>query len=69
MFFFGCIGRLVMAVILLIAGAVLWHFRAMWVPKAKAFFEQKASEIEVEVPGVTLLPPGYTIRYITPEIA
>lgn len=69
MFIFGCIGRLVMAVILLIAGAVLWHFRAMWVPKAKAFFEKKAAEIEVEVPRVTQLPPGYTLRYITPEIA
>jgi hypothetical protein len=66
---FGCVGRIVMAAILLIAGAVLWHFRAMWMPKAKAFFREKASEIEVEVPRVTGLPAGYTIRYITPEIA
>lgn len=69
MFLFGCIGRIVTAVILLIAGAVLWHFRAMWVPKAKAFFEKKASEIEIDIPRVTGLPAGYTIRYITPEIA
>lgn len=66
---FGCVGRIVSAVILLIAGAVLWHFRAQWVPKAKAFFERKASEIDLEVPRVTQLPPGYTIRYITPEIS
>ncbi len=66
---FGCVGRIVMAAILLIAGAVLWHFRDAWVPKAKALLEKKASEIEIDVPGVTQLPPGYTLRYITPEIA
>lgn len=66
---FGCVGRLVVAAILLIAGAALWHFRAMWMPKAKAFFREKASEIEVEVPRVTGLPPGYTLRYTIPEFA
>lgn len=67
--FFGCIGRIVMSAVLLIAGAMLWHFRAAWIPKAKAFFEEKAREIDLEVPRVTHLPPGYTIRYITPEIS
>ena len=34
---FGCIGRLVVAVLLLILGAIGWHFRDRWIPKVKAF--------------------------------
>lgn len=49
---FGCIGRLVTAVILLIAGALLWHFRALWIPKVQAWFEKKAGEIEVKAPEI-----------------
>jgi hypothetical protein len=45
---FGCIGRLVVAVLLLILGAVGWHFRDKWVPKVKAFI---SAETGVEVTG------------------
>lgn len=47
---FGCIGRIVTAAVLLIAGALLWHFRELWMPKVKAYFEKKAGEIEVKAP-------------------
>ncbi len=43
---FGCIGRLVVAVCLLILGAIGWHFRDKWVPKVKEFI---SSETGVKV--------------------
>lgn len=62
---FGCIGRLVTALVLLIAGAVLWHFRDAWVPKAKEFFERKAKEVELPVPqvGALTLAPGVSATW------
>lgn len=38
---FGCVGRIVMAVIFLVIGAVGWHFRAKWVPQVKHYLEQR----------------------------
>ena len=61
---FGCIGRIVTAVILLIAGAVLWQFRDAWLPRVKQYFEQKADEIQVEVPQVGQLGAGLRIVYV-----
>lgn len=62
---FGCIGRLVSAVILLIAGALLWHFRAAWMPTVKAWFEQKAEEVQVEVPSIgRSVAPGLRFVYV-----
>lgn len=62
---FGCIGRLVSAVVLLIAGALLWHFRAAWMPTVKAWFEQKAEEVQVELPQVgRLVAPGVRFAYV-----
>lgn len=59
---FGCIGRIVSAVVLLIAGAVLWQFRDAWIPKVKAYFEKKAPELEVEIPKIgSGLPIGVAI--------
>lgn len=67
---FGCVGRLVMAVVLLIAGAVLWHFRALWVPKVKAWLGEKAAEVQVDVPRVgNGLPPGVRLVFATMEAA
>lgn len=60
---FGCIGRLVSAVVLLVAGAALWHFRAEWLPTVKAYFEGKASEIEVDLPKIGALPSGVTLEW------
>lgn len=63
---FGCIGRLVVAVVLLIAGAVLWHFRAQWVPKVKEWLGSKAAEVEVDLPRVGHgLPPGVRLAFAT----
>lgn len=58
---FGCIGRIVVAFVLLILGAVLWHFRDAWVPKAKEFFKQKAEEVDLPVPAVGTL-------YVSPGV-
>lgn len=67
---FGCVGRLVVAVVLLIAGAALWHFRAHWVPKVKEWLGDKASEVDVELPRVGQgLPPGVRLVFATPEAA
>lgn len=61
---FGCIGRLVTAVLLLIAGAALWHFRDAWIPKVKAYFEDKATEIEVDIPPIgSALPRGVGLHW------
>lgn len=57
---FGCLGRLVSAAILLVAGAALWHYRAEWLPTVKAYFQEKASEVEVELPKIGALPAGVT---------
>jgi len=34
---FGCGARIGCAIILLILGAVGWHYRAKWMPKVKEF--------------------------------
>lgn len=34
---FGCAGRIGCAIVLLILGAVGWHYRAKWMPKVKEF--------------------------------
>lgn len=44
---FGCIGRIVTAFVLLILGALLWHFREAWVPQAKEFFQRKVEEADL----------------------
>lgn len=38
---FGCAGRIGCAIVLLIAGAVGWHYRAKWVPPLKHFISAK----------------------------
>lgn len=48
---FGCVGRIVMAVILLIVGAVGWHYRARWVPQVKHYIEQRTGIDLGEQPG------------------
>jgi len=49
---FGCIGRIVTAGFLLVAGAALWHFRDTWVPKVKAYFEEGAQATGIDLPNV-----------------
>ena len=49
---FGCIGRVVTAAVLLIAGAALWHFRDTWVPKVQAYFEEMANKMNIDLPSV-----------------
>lgn len=34
---FGCIGRVVVGLLLIVIGAVGWHYRALWVPRVKEF--------------------------------
>ena len=45
------IQRIGCAIILLILGAALWHFRDLWLPRVKAYLVDKAPEaIEKVVP-------------------
>ena len=54
----GCIGRVVIAASLLVAGAALWHFRDAWVPKVRAYFEEQAGEVKLELPKVGAVTAG-----------
>ncbi len=48
---FGLVRRIGCAIILLIAGAALWHFRDHWLPAVKERLSQRASEaVERVVP-------------------
>ena len=38
---FGCAGRIGCAIVLLVLGAVGWHYRAKWVPKVKALISRE----------------------------
>jgi hypothetical protein len=48
---FGLIRRIGCAIILLIAGAALWHFRDLWWPKVRERLSDRASQaVERVVP-------------------
>lgn len=54
---FGCVGRIVRVVILLVLGAVGWHYREKWLPIVK----RKLGTIEVRNPIASEPPLRYTI--------
>ena len=54
---FGCVGRIGCAIILLILGAVGWHFRDKWLPLVK----EKLGTIEMKNPIVYEPPLRYSI--------
>lgn len=58
---FGCIGRLVVAVLLLILGAIGWHFRDRWMPKVKAFI---TTETGVRITRLTAPTTDGAVRYL-----
>jgi len=55
---FGCFGRIGCAIVLLILGAVGWHFRDRWLPAVK----KRLGTIEVKNPIAHEPPLRYTIR-------
>ena len=75
---FGCVGRIVSAIVLLVAGAALWHFRELWLPKAQRYLEDRVDELEVpevkppavEVPKIGLwVAPGVRADFAAAGIA
>ena len=48
---FGLVRRIGCAIILLVAGAVLWHFRDLWWPKVRdRLFERASTTVERVTP-------------------
>lgn len=54
---FGCVGRIGCAIVLLILGALGWHFRDRWLPEVK----KRLGRIEVEKVVYAAPPLHYTI--------
>lgn len=53
---FGCVGRIGCAVILLILGAVGWHYRALWLPKVKVYITTETGvKITQRIEGATIM--------------
>jgi hypothetical protein len=51
----GCVGRIGCAVVLLILGAVGWHFRALWIPKVKQLITTQTGLVITQLDGPAVI--------------